>query len=64
MRRVGRGESVTRTLPGAAAVYQREADEARADPSLLPAFKALRLNQGTADHEIAVLVTAEQWAAG
>ena len=48
-------------FPSLRAVYQREADEARADPSLLPAFKALRLNLGTADHEIAVLIDAEAW---
>ena len=48
-------------LPALRAVYQREAEEAKADPSLLPAFKALRLNQGTADHEIHVLIDAEAW---
>ena len=48
-------------FPSLRAVYQREADEARADPSLLPAFKALRLNLGTADHEIAVLIDVEAW---
>ena len=31
-------------------VYQRESEEAQADPSLAPSFRALRLNQGTADH--------------
>jgi phage terminase large subunit-like protein len=48
-------------LPALRAVYEREAAEAQEDPSLLPAFRALRLNLGTADHEIAVLVSAEQW---
>ena len=42
-------------------VYRREAAEAEADPSLLPEFRALRLNQGTADHEIAVLIEAAAW---
>lgn len=35
------------------------AAEAHADPSLLAGFRALRLNGGTSDVEIAVLVTAE-----
>ena len=43
------------------AVYRREADEARADPSLLPSFKALRLNLGTTDHEIHALIDVEAW---
>ena len=50
-----------RHFPALLAVYQREADEAQADPSLLPAFRALRLNLGTADHEIAVLIEAAAW---
>ena len=50
-------------FPSLRAVYRREADEARADPSLLPAFRALRLNLGTADHEIHVLIDAERWQA-
>ena len=50
-----------RHFPSLLAVYQREADEARADASLLPGFKALRLNAGTADHEIAVLIEAAAW---
>ena len=48
-------------FPSLLAVYQREADEARADASLLPAFRALRLNLGTADHEIAVLIEVAAW---
>ena len=48
-------------LPALLAVYQREAAEAAADPSLLPEFKALRLNMGTADTEVAVLVDVEAW---
>ena len=41
------------------------ADEARAaktDPSLLPSFKALRLNMGVEDIETAVLIGADTWA--
>ena len=49
-------------LPALRRVYQREANEAAADPSLLPAFKALRLNLGAVDHEVAVLIEAATWA--
>ena len=48
-------------FPALLQTYQRESQEALADPSLLPAFKALRLNAGTADHEIHVLIDAEAW---
>ena len=48
-------------LPALLAVYEREAAEATADPSLLPEFQALRLNMGTTDHEVAVLVEAGAW---
>ena len=48
-------------FPALRQVYEREAAEAQADPSLVPAFKALRLNLGTADHEIAVLIEADAW---
>ena len=48
-------------MPALLDVYEREAEEAEADPSLLPEFRALRLNLGQPDHEIAVLVTAEAW---
>ena len=44
-------------------VYTRESEEAKADPSLAPAFRALAPeSQGTADYEIAVLVEAETWS--
>ena len=48
-------------LPELRKVYQREAAEAAADPSLLPAFRALRCNMGAVDHEIAVLIEAADW---
>ncbi len=48
-------------LPALRAVYEREAAEAHADPSLLPAFRALRCNMGAVDHEIAVLIEAADW---
>ena len=41
--------------------YEREAAEARTDSSLMPAFKALRLNQGVRDHEVALLLQPETW---
>ena len=40
-----------------------EADDARRDSSLLPMFKALRLNLGMADHEIQLLINADTWRA-
>ena len=48
-------------FPHLLATYEREASEAQADPQLLPAFRALRLNLGTADHAQAVLVEADAW---
>ena len=48
-------------FPALLAVYRREADEAKVDPSLLPEFRALRLNLGTSDVEIAVLIDVEAW---
>ena len=50
-----------KVMPDLAARIQREAKEARADPALQPAFKALRLNMGTSDTERAVLLHAESW---
>ena len=49
-------------FPALMAVYEREAAEAAADPSLMPEFRALRLNQGTSDTAVAVLIEAEAWA--
>ena len=48
-------------FPSLRAVYEREAAEAKGDPSLLPEFRALRLNLGTADHEIHTLIDVEAW---
>ena len=48
-------------LPELRKVYEREAAEAGADPSLLPAFRALRCNMGAVDHEVAVLIEAAAW---
>ena len=48
-------------MPDLAARIAREAKEARADPALQPAFKALRLNLGTSDTERATLLHAESW---
>ena len=49
-------------FPELLATYREEAEDAAADPSLLPGFKALRLNQVGADVEEAVLIEAEAWA--
>ena len=48
-------------FPELLATYREEAEDAAADPSLLPGFKALRLNLGGADVEAAVLIEAEAW---
>ena len=48
-------------MPELLATYREEAEDAQADPSLLPGFKALRLNLGGADVEVAVLIEAEAW---
>ena len=49
-------------LPDLDAAIGKEADEARRDPSLLATFEALRLNLGTADTEVAVLLGAGLWS--
>ena len=43
-------------LPDLEAVIRNEARQAKADPALLAAFEALRLNLGTADTEVATLL--------
>ena len=50
-----------RFMPALLARTRKEADEARRDPAMLAAFRALRLNQGVADTLEAVLLTAETW---
>ena len=50
-----------RFMPELAATYLEEAEDARDDPSLLPGFRALRLNLGGADVEVALLIEAEAW---
>ena len=42
---------------------RKEADEARRDPAMLAAFEALRLNLGTEDAEVSVLLDARTWHA-
>ena len=49
-------------LPDLEAVIRQEAEDARADPEALAAFRALRLNQGTSDVLVDELVGAEEWA--
>ena len=48
-------------LPSLRARIRKEAAKARADGNLLPGFKALRLNLGMADHEVAMLIGADAW---
>ena len=40
---------------------RKEARDAKRDPALLHSFRALRLNQGTSDTEISLLIGAETW---
>ena len=49
-------------MPDLAAAIAREAMTARRDPAILAQFRALRLNMGTADIEVAVLVDASLWS--
>ena len=52
-----------RYMPVLRRVIAREAVKARKDPAVLPAFRALRLNQGTHDVERAALLAAGTWEA-
>ena len=51
-----------RHMPDLEIAIRAEAKQAKADPALLAAFEALRLNLGTADTEISVLIDAGLWA--
>ena len=48
-------------LPSLLAQLRTEADDARRDPDALASFKALRLNQGTADVARSTLLDSERW---
>ena len=48
-------------LPSLAAELREEAHLARSDPSMLAAFRALRLNGGTSDVLVSALLDAETW---
>ena len=48
-------------MPALEARIRKEAGEARKDSSLLHAFRALRLNQGTSDVERSMLLDASTW---
>ena len=48
-------------LPSLLAKIREDADKARTDPGLLAAFRALRLNLGTADSEVSMLLDAGTW---
>ena len=50
-------------FPDLEIAIQAEAKQAKKDPALLAAFDALRLNLGTDDAEVAVLVDAGLWTA-
>ena len=50
-------------MPDLLETLAREAKAARRDPSLLAAFRALRLNGGTSDTEESTLLDAGAWAA-
>ena len=52
-----------RFMPDLEIATRKEAQEARKDPALLAAFRALRLNQGTSDTEQAHLLDAGLWRA-
>ena len=49
-------------MPELLATYREEARDAKRDPSELMAFKALRLNLGTEETELAILIEADLWA--
>ena len=49
-------------LPSLRAEIREEAEAARQDSGLLAAFRALRLNQGTSDTEVAVLIDPALWS--
>ena len=48
-------------MPELLETYREEAEDATDDPSLLPGFKALRLNLGGADVEVSMLIEAATW---
>ena len=48
-------------MPDLETAIRNEAVQAKRDPSLLAAFEALRLNLGTEDAAVSVLVSAELW---
>ena len=51
-----------RYMPHLLARIRLEAADCKRDSALLPQFRALRLNQGTSDVEIQLLIDAETWA--
>ena len=51
-----------RHFPDLEIAIQAEAKQAKKDPALLAAFDALRLNLGTADAEVSVLIDAGLWS--
>ena len=49
-------------MPALEKRIRRELEEARADPALMPSFRALRLNLGVPDTEQSALLDPETWA--
>ena len=49
-------------MPDLLTAIEREAGQARRDPSLLASFEALRINLGTADTEVSVLLDVGLWS--
>ena len=49
-------------FPSLLARIRKEAADAKRDASLLPSFKALRLNQGTSDVSVSLLLEVSTWA--
>ena len=50
-------------LPDLESAIRKEAEEARRDPAMMAALAALRLNLGTEDAEVSVLLDARTWRA-
>ena len=48
-------------MPALEARIRREAADAQRDEALLPSFRALRLNMGTDDVAVSVLIGADTW---
>ena len=61
VRRMHRANPSMDHLPSLAAELREEAADARRDEALLPAWRALRLNDGTHDVAVQVLIGVDTW---